>query len=913
MKLAGKKASYAFALVLFAALCVSLFTLPTAQAHTPAWSVPTWTYIAVQNSVIGVNQPFLVIFWTNCIPPTANGAYGDRWTFTLEITKPDGTKQVVSGLKSDPIGGGYLQYTAEQTGTYTFVAKFDGKTVTGLPLPPGRTTPFNGADYVNDTYLPSSSNPLTVTVQQQAIQSWSETPLPTEWWKRPINSANREWYVLAGNWLGTASGAHNVGPTARFSYGLGPESAHVMWATPMWAGGIMDARFGYTGYQTGHYEGIGFQPPIILNGKIYYNVRSYPREGWYCLDLYTGKVEYFHNTTGPVTGIGGGFAAGGSIAGESLAFGQIYDYESPNQHGGFPYLWSTTYPGQANTWMMFDAYSGNYICSITNVTQTERRGTRTVTTGATGTAVYGKDGSILRYNIVNLGTTTPEYYLQVWNTSQVIMSAMYDPTVTNTTNAYWMWRPILNYTYDGRKGFSLNVSIPAVQGTVLAVREDQFIIGGTAGKNNGTYIEQGNLWALSLKPGEEGKLLWNITFTPPQTAPDIAIGSGLTAAGVTLAAVDPEDGVFLFNERLTLRWWGYDLNSGQKLWGPSAPEPDLNYYGMYNNIYRGKLYTFGYGGVLIAYDVKTGKVLWNYTASQVGFESPYGNYPFYLTAVVDGKLYMVSGEHSLTQPLWRGPNLRCVDAETGKELWKILFMGAGDGGAHLTATTVVAADGYIVGLNYFDNRIYCFGKGPSATTVTVSPKVAAKGTSVLIEGTVTDESPGAKEIVQSGRLPAVAAVSDESQEDWMEYLYMQQARPTNATGVPVKVQAVAPDGRVIDIGTATSTADGNFAIAWTPPAEGQYWIRAVFEGSKAYYGSHAETAVYISAAAPSPSATPVTPTISPSQSASPSISPTVAPPTGGGAPAIETYVVAAAVVAAIVVVVAVLLLKKRSK
>jgi len=78
-----------------------------------------------------------------------------------------------------------------------------------------------------------------------------------------------------------------------------------------------------------HYEGLRFTPPIILNGKVYYNVPSLPIMGWYCLDLYTGEKVYFQNTTGPVTGSGGGFDASGSIQGGKLAFGQIFDYESP--------------------------------------------------------------------------------------------------------------------------------------------------------------------------------------------------------------------------------------------------------------------------------------------------------------------------------------------------------------------------------------------------------------------------------------------------------------------------------------------------------------------------------------------------------------------------------------------------------
>ena len=51
-----------------------------------------------------------------------------------------------------------------------------------------------------------------------------------------------------------------------------------------------------------------------------------------------------------------------------------------------------------------------------------------------------------------------------------------------------MWRPTLNTTFDGNNGYSLNVSIPTVQGSIQCVREGEYVIGGTGGKNNGTYI-----------------------------------------------------------------------------------------------------------------------------------------------------------------------------------------------------------------------------------------------------------------------------------------------------------------------------------------------------------------------------------------------------------------------------------------
>ena len=300
-----------------------------------------------------------------------------------------------------------------------------------------------------------------------------------------------------------------------------------------------------------------------------------------------------------------------------------------------------------------------------------------------GTAVYGQDGSILRYNIV--GTTnpanpfapaTPPFYLQVWNTSKALWVRPF------SANTYWMWRTYLNYTFDGNNGYSLNVTLPDMTGagSLITVREGQYVIGGTSGKNNGTYIQKGMLWALNLDPkkGALGSLLWNITYTPPATViPDVVSG-GIFAGGLmtgpattvsfgTNSMIDPEDGVFFFKEPITRRWWGYSLATGQQLWGPSAPENAWNFYGMNNNIYNGMLLSYG-GGMsgsdLIAYNVTTGKILWTYTPNQVGFESPYGTYPLSNAAIADGKLYMYSTEHSPTQPLWRGSYLRCIDAST---------------------------------------------------------------------------------------------------------------------------------------------------------------------------------------------------------------------------------------------------------
>ncbi|NVM24256.1 MAG: hypothetical protein HWN68_21060, partial [Desulfobacterales bacterium] len=152
--------------------------------------------------------------------------------------------------------------------------------------------------------------------------------------------------------------------------------------------------------------------------------------------------------------------------------------------------------------------------------------------------------------------------------------------------------------------------------------------------------------------------------------------------------------------------------------------------------------------------------------------------------------------------------------------------------------------------NYYDNQIYCFGKGPSETTVTAGPKVTGWGSSVVIEGTVTDQTP-------SPEAKGTPAIADEDQEDWMEYIYMQQGCPKDAEGVEVVLETLDPNNNFYEIGRATSDASGMFSLMWEPPVPGKYTIIATFEGSKSYYGSYAETAIGVTEA-PSP-AVPIEP------------------------------------------------------
>jgi outer membrane protein assembly factor BamB len=241
-----------------------------------------------------------------------------------------------------------------------------------------------------------------------------------------------------------------------------------------------------------------------------------------------------------------------------------------------------------------------------------------------------------------------------------------------------------------------------------------------------------------------------------------------------------------------------------------------------------------YDGI-IAYDWDTGKVAWKYSAPNYPFETPFTNEngttvsPFFTNAIIaDGKIYSANGEHSPTSPLARGWDLHCINATTGEGIWNIT--GGGNPGA--------MADGYLIFDSRYDGYMYVFGKGKSATTVTASDKTIAKGESVMIEGTVLDQSPAQ---------PGTPCVSKESMSTYMEYLHMQKTIPSGytVTGVPVMLLAFDENGGVIDLGSTTSDASGRFAKVWTPENEGVYKITATFLGDDSYGSSWAETGVAV--------------------------------------------------------------------
>ncbi|MEM0488549.1 MAG: PQQ-binding-like beta-propeller repeat protein [Candidatus Bathyarchaeia archaeon] len=737
----------------------------------------TFAYIVVTPNPVGVNQQVIVQFRIDKTYPGGT-LLGPFWeNFTVKITKPDGTVEERRGLRADSTGGSWFTYTPTMVGTYKFQTIFPGQWV-------NTTTPKRW-------YKPSQSRIVELTVQSEPIQPYPETPLPADYWTRPINAEIKGAWRIADNW--PMCGYDYLfrgfpGATAFSPYTSAPESPHVLWKRPLWFGGVGGGPFGDKQYYTGlSYE----QPyePIIINGRIIY-VEHDPADtsnviGTRCLDLYTGEQIWF-------------------LEGVSITCAQIFDIENPNEHGLIAHLWSMSGPATNGTWVMYDAFTGKKIITIINVIW---GGSQLVG----GTTVFGPKGELINYYIDN----TRKRFI-VWNSSRAIFKAF--PWIGVEGAIY---DPLAGRTIDGRPGVQLNVSIPA---NLPPLSTGYPLLGGEGViiayyQNSTTYP---NTFVVVGFDANTGQLLWRtdikdiycMWWRPSKNA---------------------GDGIFVLFDEATTRLHAYDIKTGKKVW---VSEP-LNTLGEYPNdfatftrnyhIAYGKVYTAGYDGHVRAFDAKTGKLVWDFYFGSSGFETAYGSWPVYGGfTIADGKIYVTNDEHSPDSVMWRGSKLWCLDAETGKLLWCISGM----------FRIPAISDGYLTSVNSYDGQIYVFGKGPSATEVTAPQTAITKGSSVLIRGRVLDMSPAQK---------GTPCVAKESMSAWMEYLHMQKPCPPEVKGVPVDLYAIYPDGSYNYIGTATTEpmAGGTFSFAWTPPEEGIYTIIAVFKGDESYGSSQSGTSLLV--------------------------------------------------------------------
>ncbi len=790
-KISNKNKIMAIAFVLTLTMSLALVTcLQPVIAQEPYRTKKTFAYIGAVPNPVGVNQTVLLhVGITDYLLIEADGWEG-LW---VTIERPDNQTETIEDIRTDSTGGTGVTYKPDQEGTYYLQTHFPEQNYNWTQVPA-----FNPSLFGMVTYLASESEILELIVQKEPVEYHPGFASPTEYWTRPIDAQLREWSTVSGSWF-------EERPNLFAPYNDGPETAHILWAKPLIRGGLSGGETGEHAHDCGDAYRGRWQSSVIIEGVLYYNrfPSSFfgplnPQQGIVAVDLHTGEELWVRNNT-------------------MVAFGQTMYWSSLNMHGTFSYLWETV----GDTWNAYDPLTGEWVYTMTNVPS------RGVMFGASY-SLRGPNGGIIIYTV-----DVENGWMTKWNSSNIpALYGLPDPNIPGFGFFYYTWLPE-GKIVDASAGYEWNVTIPeGLPGDVIWTFEDR-IIGSNIGISGGVAPPELAFWGISTKPETKGTLLFNTTWTTPPG--DVEIRH------VTASL---EDGVFVFWVKDTREHYGFSLENGKKLWGPSKPQHYLDALDdtpdYARDIAYGKLYSASVSGIVYCYNVKTGELLWTYEAYDPYQEVLWANNwwlrPVFIT---DGKIYVGHTEHSAIDPKPRGGPFICLNATTGDEIWRVdgMFRQTRWGGRAIIGDSIIAT------MDTYDQRVYAIGKGPSATTVSIQNDVIPHGSSVIIKGTVTDVSPGTKEYALTARFPnGVPAVAGEDMSEWMLYVYKQFPIPIDVTGVPVSLDTLDPNGNFIHIGDVTTDGySGTFGFMFTPEVPGTYTIMATFIGDESYGSSFAQT------------------------------------------------------------------------
>ena len=419
-----------------------------------------------------------------------------------------------------------------------------------------------------------------------------------------------------------------------------------------------------------------------------------------------------------------------SVNSALLKNGEVFNYLSVNEYGGYAYLWGT----QGTTYSMYDAMTGNFVLNITSVTL--------------GTLTEDQNGNLLDYYV---NSSTANAYnaptLNLWNATDCVMNwvratntgiagnpsvlgnTWYPPQNANIPFSYGIqWSKPLATNITGGGSFSTLGISKVDTGATDSISTPTVLMTST---NPNSFSSWNSGWQIQAGYNAyTGQQLWLVNRTLP-TWCDTAI----------LCSQDGMYAIFCFE---TGAWYVYSMTTGQQLWGPitSPAFQAFDSESVENGIIAdGKLIGIGFGGDVTAFNATNGNVLWTWSTPNSGTESPYGTYPLWVgfnyQATVAGDELLIGGGHEYSPPLFQGSQLWAINITTGKTVWNDLGFDC--------ESCAAVSDGVAVDFNSYDNQIYCYGTGPSRTTVTAPDVGVTTATPITITGTVTDISAGSQQ------------------------------------------------------------------------------------------------------------------------------------------------------------------------
>ena len=342
-------------------------------APTQAIDIPTFLFVTATPDPVGVGQIVYVGITFSRPTPTGSGYSGDLYEgITLEITDPDGVTTTSGPYLASPVAGVVYNFTPDKLGNYTMQAFYPGQVLKGTN-PNNPTLSSSSRNLIGSKMLPTESNIKTLTVQQDPVRQIYQTPpLPTEYWMRPIYGINWNWGTeLGSNWfgLGGSAGYDASGNVHASWYSTKLSPYHVDKSNPIRRPTRIPNHQRYIRHlQFGLTIQSYFHPICILNGILYYNVYDgSPNSnvlGWRAVDVRTGEVVWDKPA--------------GKSGTETIAWGQIINYDNFQEYGTNAFLYSSPSAGgaffgtAANWFGIYDAYTGNFLANVTNSISTSK-------------------------------------------------------------------------------------------------------------------------------------------------------------------------------------------------------------------------------------------------------------------------------------------------------------------------------------------------------------------------------------------------------------------------------------------------------------------------------------------------------------------------------------------------------------
>ncbi len=812
-------------LILMIVLSMSMMMqIPHTVHAASTLNVTDYLYVSAGPSPVGVGQTiYLNLFFTKPIP-TVSGFVSTLYTgMSINVIKPDGTNETLGPYTADTTGGvGGLSFAPATVGNYTFQGIFPGQNI--------------GTDATGTTYIMDASNspPVSVVVQQGQISYNSGSPLPTNYWTRPIYASNFYWQTIGGNWYGLGrpafdnTGGYDGTGNNFQQYSTAPTTAHILWTKATTTGGqpggetIANEENAYSTASPLYH----LFEPIILNGVLYENLWAAQTDnaGIIAINLRTGQTLWDQNTS------------------DVLIYGQVVNFHNNEEFGSQAFLWTSHLAGYDGMGMfgpnavydynILDPVTGNQMATVTDVPSSIANLFGTSPSALIDSNETNTSGAILIYYLGDSNN------LIMWNSTLCLSPA---GGFGSPTGSY---KPSGSYNFTA--GIQWSITLPNANPAFgIAEMNNQAILLSSHPPTLSTFADQfGADFATDVAyDPATGAKLWGPTNQTTTNFDDV----GIVAVG---------DGAYVRHDKDTNQLYGYSLTTGQLLWGPTQLVGNaLTHLFASAAIAYGRVYIWDFGGYVNAVDLKTGKLDWTYTRGSAGYDTPYGIYPIWVygtQTIANGMLFLSEGR-LYDPPLFPGGEKLAINCTDGSLVWAI-------SGAFMRSPSPVA-DGELLGFNGYDSQIYAFGTGPTRVAVNAPDPVTSVGSPMILRGTVTDISSGSQQEAVAANFPnGLPCVSDASMTSFMEAVYEQQPMPTNITGVPVTVSVTDSNGNCYSIGTTSTDPSGMFTLTWVPTISGNYTVTASFAGTQSYYSSSAETSFYAIAAHPdtaAPTATPV--------------------------------------------------------